>query len=188
MIRRPPRSTQSRSSAASDVYKRQDYNIFADPDAWGVNNGELVSSDPCLHQTYMVWRAARGEQELLLEQGKAQQIAWLAAKEQVVPGESDSSRNTSPELWGIAMAAMWWGGPKLPATPSLPLTGSGWEGWEWRGPADEGAYFNPKTRESMRPAPYDAIHGPHWDYQNRITGERYWVFLDLYFPLNAQAV
>ena len=27
MIRRPPRSTQSRSSAASDVYKRQMYNI-----------------------------------------------------------------------------------------------------------------------------------------------------------------
>src|SRR5680860_1374916 len=27
MIRRPPRSTQSRSSAASDVYKRQEYNI-----------------------------------------------------------------------------------------------------------------------------------------------------------------
>ena len=30
MIRRPPRSTQSRSSAASDVYKRQD--IVGDPD------------------------------------------------------------------------------------------------------------------------------------------------------------
>ena len=28
MIRRPPRSTQSRSSAASDVYKRQDENVF----------------------------------------------------------------------------------------------------------------------------------------------------------------
>ena len=27
MIRRPPRSTQSRSSAASDVYKRQGYNL-----------------------------------------------------------------------------------------------------------------------------------------------------------------
>src|SRR5450756_2352663 len=27
MIRRPPRSTQSRSSAASDVYKRQEYNV-----------------------------------------------------------------------------------------------------------------------------------------------------------------
>src|SRR5665213_182487 len=31
MIRRPPRSTQSRSSAASDVYKRQDY-VYADND------------------------------------------------------------------------------------------------------------------------------------------------------------
>src|SRR5450756_24136 len=28
MIRRPPRSTQSRSSAASDVYKRQAYGTF----------------------------------------------------------------------------------------------------------------------------------------------------------------
>src|SRR5659263_223957 len=27
MIRRPPRSTQSRSSAASDVYKRQDFDL-----------------------------------------------------------------------------------------------------------------------------------------------------------------
>src|SRR5659263_133589 len=31
MIRRPPRSTQSRSSAASDVYKRQPDNIILDP-------------------------------------------------------------------------------------------------------------------------------------------------------------
>src|SRR5450756_3229821 len=30
MIRRPPRSTQSRSSAASDVYKRQALHAFAD--------------------------------------------------------------------------------------------------------------------------------------------------------------
>src|SRR5450756_1585781 len=28
MIRRPPRSTQSRSSAASDVYKRQEYRLL----------------------------------------------------------------------------------------------------------------------------------------------------------------
>src|SRR5450756_3130105 len=37
MIRRPPRSTQSRSSAASDVYKRQ--------------NGQLSWSDPILSTT-----------------------------------------------------------------------------------------------------------------------------------------
>ena len=30
MIRRPPRSTQSRSSAASDVYKRQVYGCLCD--------------------------------------------------------------------------------------------------------------------------------------------------------------
>ena len=35
MIRRPPRSTQSRSSAASDVYKRQDvYYEVSMADAW----------------------------------------------------------------------------------------------------------------------------------------------------------
>src|SRR5450756_3005957 len=45
MIRRPPRSTQSRSSAASDVYKRQHYDLIvlllfrlvlgdASPHAW----------------------------------------------------------------------------------------------------------------------------------------------------------
>ena len=31
MIRRPPRSTQSRSSAASDVYKRQSLSLSTDP-------------------------------------------------------------------------------------------------------------------------------------------------------------
>ena len=42
MIRRPPRSTQSRSSAASDVYKRQ-MKIIPDADVTyaSVKNGEL---------------------------------------------------------------------------------------------------------------------------------------------------
>src|SRR5450756_2730483 len=35
MIRRPPRSTQSRSSAASDVYKRQNRHGPGGPDAHG---------------------------------------------------------------------------------------------------------------------------------------------------------
>ena len=38
MIRRPPRSTQSRSSAASDVYKRQDMGIINDgKTVWFIN-------------------------------------------------------------------------------------------------------------------------------------------------------
>src|SRR5450756_1481016 len=40
MIRRPPRSTQSRSSAASDVYKRQGYE--------DVNDQEALARDPAM--------------------------------------------------------------------------------------------------------------------------------------------
>ena len=42
MIRRPPRSTQSRSSAASDVYKRQ-------PSV--TSHGSISNNDPCLPKT-----------------------------------------------------------------------------------------------------------------------------------------
>eukprot|EP00657_Telonema_sp_P-1_P003438 TRINITY_DN1827_c0_g1_i6.p1 TRINITY_DN1827_c0_g1~~TRINITY_DN1827_c0_g1_i6.p1 ORF type:complete len:105 (-),score=49.10 TRINITY_DN1827_c0_g1_i6:7-321(-) len=41
MIRRPPRSTQSRSSAASDVYKRQGINA-----EYGAGIAQLVEHDP----------------------------------------------------------------------------------------------------------------------------------------------
>src|SRR5450756_2367765 len=41
MIRRPPRSTQSRSSAASDVYKRQDLEELAAVGARESNGDEL---------------------------------------------------------------------------------------------------------------------------------------------------
>ena len=34
MIRRPPRSTLDRSSAASDVYKRQEYTVPENPDGY----------------------------------------------------------------------------------------------------------------------------------------------------------
>src|SRR5450756_3104105 len=36
MIRRPPRSTQSRSSAASDVYKRQHVDVVPEGTGWTV--------------------------------------------------------------------------------------------------------------------------------------------------------
>src|SRR5659263_307699 len=55
MIRRPPRSTQSRSSAASDVYKRQHQNLFDvgdGPEGGGdeidIGPGQPVGTDPDL--------------------------------------------------------------------------------------------------------------------------------------------
>src|SRR5450756_830155 len=41
MIRRPPRSTQSRSSAASDVYKRQPSVLSQDGKHWSQNWAEF---------------------------------------------------------------------------------------------------------------------------------------------------
>jgi RHS repeat-associated protein len=45
-------------------------------------------------------------------------------------------------------------------------------GWEWRPVGDtpgtgEGAWYNPDTGESLRPALDDEIHGPHYDYKKR---------------------
>ena len=57
MIRRPPRSTLDRSSAASDVYKRQDWDIptpdWDNAPGWsaGVPSGAATAPRPCLLYT-----------------------------------------------------------------------------------------------------------------------------------------
>src|SRR5450756_3174947 len=53
MIRRPPRSTQSRSSAASDVYKRQ---VLCPPqgDAWVIGGAALYRQALPLASTALV--------------------------------------------------------------------------------------------------------------------------------------
>ena len=48
MIRRPPRSTQGRSSAASDVYKRQSHHILVEV-ALVADRAALVGRDPLVH-------------------------------------------------------------------------------------------------------------------------------------------
>ena len=59
MIRRPPRSTQSRSSAASDVYKRQDPNkpsaLFTDSGGTDQASGEMRVSN------FLIWQGAYSE-------------------------------------------------------------------------------------------------------------------------------
>src|SRR5680860_219643 len=46
MIRRPPRSTQSRSSAASDVYKRQACDMLGIDPLYVANEGKFVAIVP----------------------------------------------------------------------------------------------------------------------------------------------
>ena len=58
MIRRPPTSTQSRSSAASDVYKRQSiYNVYGQ-EIWRKSLGKL---DGGVHRTLWGGKDIQGE-------------------------------------------------------------------------------------------------------------------------------
>ncbi len=55
------------------------------------------------------------------------------------------------------------------------------EGWERRGDewdVHDGAWFNPKTEESLKWGRLRDGHGPHYDYQDRRTGAREWWFPD----------
>ena len=52
--------------------------------------------------------------------------------------------------------------PKFPKDPTIPPTSD----YEWRGPADKGSWYNPKTGESMRPdLNHPAPIKPHYDYR-----------------------
>src|SRR5665809_55250 len=66
MIRRPPRSTQSRSSAASDVYKRQEPDRGSDPanmrttakrdgDDWVLNGNKMWITNGSIADVAIVW-------------------------------------------------------------------------------------------------------------------------------------
>ena len=55
-------------------------------------------------------------------------------------------------------------------------------GWEWRGSGSpgspEGAWFNPETKESLHPDLSHPVHGPHWDYTDRVNKIRVRIFPD----------
>src|SRR5680860_1894168 len=55
MIRRPPRSTQSRSSAASDVYKRQEAMFDGVVGRYDITNTIITAG----HDNYWRWRTTR---------------------------------------------------------------------------------------------------------------------------------
>src|SRR5680860_1786528 len=80
MIRRPPRSTQSRSSAASDVYKRQ---------AWDGDAGAFATTVPALLGLVMVvWIGL--------------QLAGVSLPDEVLTYNHAQLKGT----WGIAAAGI----------------------------------------------------------------------------------
>src|SRR5450756_2635284 len=83
MIRRPPRSTQSRSSAASDVYKRQGYSWFA----------------------YKESRKVPTELEAGGSTPKAEAREAAVAEGKLTPEEFDKSFQSSPKAYYVQLAA-----------------------------------------------------------------------------------
>src|SRR5450756_1954152 len=78
MIRRPPRSTQSRSSAASDVYKRQ---VFPDAVAMVATialDAVIIASPEHMHVEHVRVCAARGI-SMLIEKPVAPDTAGVDA-------------------------------------------------------------------------------------------------------------
>src|SRR5450756_2277224 len=83
MIRRPPRSTQSRSSAASDVYKRQGYSWFA----------------------YKESRKVPSEVDAGGSTPKAEAREAAVAEGKLTPEEFDKSFESSPKAYYVQLAA-----------------------------------------------------------------------------------
>src|SRR5665213_4492897 len=83
MIRRPPRSTQSRSSAASDVYKRQDQNIFG-REALVAHLDRMRIDNPCAASEDLY---AGIDQQILIDSVEASDLGVLVG-DQFVPVEA----------------------------------------------------------------------------------------------------
>ena len=114
MIRRPPRSTQSRSSAASDVYKRQVPHRFTSllrlttsvsAESQGRSQGKMNAPEP--QKTYLDYRNSLRKVDL-------QQRRSISGQ---------SSQSTSPTLsfaFRHAPSASTSANPSAPAAPAAP--------------------------------------------------------------------
>src|SRR5450756_2733581 len=93
MIRRPPRSTQSRSSSASDVYKRQTYATWWIRQAItrAIANQDRNIRIP-VHMIERINKMVRTERKLLQETGKEPSDDELAFELGIDPQEVQEMR------------------------------------------------------------------------------------------------
>ena len=87
MIRRPPRSTLDRSSAASDVYKRQD------PDS---QMGPVVNPKQCQRVLSYLDKGKADGAECILEGGPAEVEGYQGCLLYTSPSPRDRTRSRMP--------------------------------------------------------------------------------------------
>src|SRR5450756_2200791 len=111
MIRRPPRSTQSRSSAASDVYKRQPSKANACPpdDCSPDNDGAADRPGPALVPSSRVRPVATAK--------VASSPNWLPAAGEAAPRPASIPDDLIPTESGAGPGA-----PAVTAVPAFALT------------------------------------------------------------------
>jgi len=114
------------------------YDIFADPDAWGVNSGELVPRNPDLQQLYVLWRGARGEQALLAAQVKAQATAWAVGRKHVLLSRELPSAGL--DTWGAAVEVGMWGTLQVGQAAAAVVLGEIWHPATFASPEDSAQY------------------------------------------------
>src|SRR5664280_3885254 len=106
MIRRPPRSTLSSSSAASDVYKRQ--GIFCHTNPW-IMIAETMADHPEAALDYYM-RINPSAREKISEIHRCEPYVYaqmIAGKDAATPGEAKNSWLSGTAAWNFVAISQW---------------------------------------------------------------------------------
>src|SRR5450756_545107 len=95
MIRRPPRSTQSRSSAASDVYKRQAYS-YTNNWPGETSIGNTPTADALLWSALSLIALIGGTGLLLAIFGRYQWLGWHRREDQLLEFRAPDAVTITP--------------------------------------------------------------------------------------------
>src|SRR5680860_1067831 len=103
MIRRPPRSTQSRSSAASDVYKRQGFKFSTYATWWIRQAVTRALADQArtirvpVHMVETINKLARAQRTLMQVLGREPTIEEISEELELEPGKVSELRRIAQD-------------------------------------------------------------------------------------------